>query len=133
SEDVTPEVREACETATEALRAETGSEIVEVELAHLEAAALAGILIINGESMTGVAPERLNALDPELSPIARGSLKYRMLLPAAASVQANRVRTLMRRRLAALFGAVDVLAWPTVPAPAPPLEAPLVELPSGTL
>jgi aspartyl-tRNA(Asn)/glutamyl-tRNA(Gln) amidotransferase subunit A len=26
-----------------------------------------------------------------------------------------------------------VIAWPTVPAPAPPLEAPLVELPSGTL
>ena len=25
-----------------------------------------------------------------------------------------------------------MLAWPTVPAPAPPLEAPLVELPSGT-
>ena len=26
-----------------------------------------------------------------------------------------------------------MLAWPTVPAVAPPLEAPLVELPSGTL
>ena len=39
----------------------------------------------------------------------------------------------MRRRLAALFEEVDVLAWPTVPAVAPPLEAPLVELPSGTL
>ena len=38
----------------------------------------------------------------------------------------------MRRRLAALFEDVDVLAWPTVPAVAPPLEAPLVELPSGT-
>ena len=25
-----------------------------------------------------------------------------------------------------------MLAWPTVPAPAPPLQAPLVELPSGT-
>jgi Asp-tRNA(Asn)/Glu-tRNA(Gln) amidotransferase A subunit family amidase len=38
-----------------------------------------------------------------------------------------------RRRLASLFDQVDVLAWPTVPAVAPPLEAPLVELPSGTL
>ena len=26
-----------------------------------------------------------------------------------------------------------MIAWPTVPAAAPPLEAPLVELPSGTL
>jgi aspartyl-tRNA(Asn)/glutamyl-tRNA(Gln) amidotransferase subunit A len=55
-----------------------------------------------------------------------------MLLPAAAIGQAERVRTLMRRRLAALFEDVDVIAWPTIPAVAPPLEAPLVELPSGT-
>ena len=38
----------------------------------------------------------------------------------------------MRRHLAALFDEVDVIAWPTIPAPAPPLDAPLVELPSGT-
>jgi aspartyl-tRNA(Asn)/glutamyl-tRNA(Gln) amidotransferase subunit A len=133
SEDVTPEVREACEAAIADLRAETGGEVVEVELADLETAALAAILIINGESMSGVTPQRLNDLHPELSPLARGSLKYRTLLPAAATVQATRVRTLMRRRLAVLFETVDVLAWPTVPAPAPPLEAPMVELPSATV
>ncbi len=133
SEDVTPEVAEACTAAIEALREETGGEVVEVELADLEAATLAAILIINAESMAGVAPERLNDLSPELSPIARGSLKYRTLLPTAATVQAERVRTLMRRRLAELFESVDVLAWPTIPAPAPPLEEPMVELPSGTV
>ena len=131
SEDVTPEVREACETAIEALRAETGGEVVEVELADLEAAAVAAIVTINGESTTGITPADLNGLHPELSPLARASLKYRMLVPGAAAVQAGRVRTLMRRRLAALFERVDLLAWPTVPAPAPPLEAPMVELPSG--
>jgi aspartyl-tRNA(Asn)/glutamyl-tRNA(Gln) amidotransferase subunit A len=133
SEDVTPEVREACDAAIEALRAETGGEVREVELANLQAATLAAILLINGESMGGVTPAALNDLHPELSPIARGTLKYRMLLPAAAAVQAGRVRTLMRRRLAALFEEIDVIAWPTIPAPAPPLEEPLVELPSGTL
>ena len=56
-----------------------------------------------------------------------------MLLPAVGAVKSQQVRTLMRRRLAAAFGEVDVIAWPTVPAVAPPLEAPLVELPSGTL
>ena len=131
SEDVTPEVAAACETAIEALRAETGGEVREIELPDLEAATLAAILIINSESMGGVAPERLNHLDPELSPIARGTLKYRMMLPAAATVQADRVRTLMRRRLATLFEQVDAIAWPTIPAPAPPLDAPMVELPSG--
>ena len=131
SEDVTPEIAAACEEAIEALRAETGGEVREIELPDLEAATLAAILIINSESMGGVTPERLNHLDPELSPIARGTLKYRMVLPATATVQSSRVRTLMRRRLATLFEQVDLIAWPTVPAPAPPLEAPMVELPSG--
>jgi Asp-tRNA(Asn)/Glu-tRNA(Gln) amidotransferase A subunit family amidase len=132
SEDVAPEVREACEAAVEALRDETGGTVSEVSLPDLDASALAAILVINGESLNGTTPERLNRLHPEISPIARATLKYRMLLPAAATVQASRVRTLMRRRLASLYEEVDVLAWPTVPAPAPPLEAPLVELPSGT-
>jgi aspartyl-tRNA(Asn)/glutamyl-tRNA(Gln) amidotransferase subunit A len=133
SEDVTPEVRDACEAAIEDLRAETGGEVVEVELPDLETAAVAAVLIINGESMSGVSPQRLNQLHPELSQIARGSLKYRALVPSVATVRATGVRTLMRRRLAALFETVDVLAWPTVPAPAPPLEAPIVALPSATV
>jgi Asp-tRNA(Asn)/Glu-tRNA(Gln) amidotransferase A subunit family amidase len=130
--DVTPAVRDACEAAIEALRVATGGEVREVALPDLEAAALAAILVVNTEGLGGTTPERLNRLHPELSPVARGTLKYRMLLPAAATVQATRVRTMMRRRLADLFRQVDVLAWPTVPAPAPPLEAPQVELPSGT-
>jgi Asp-tRNA(Asn)/Glu-tRNA(Gln) amidotransferase A subunit family amidase len=132
TDDVAPEVRDACEEAITQLREETGGELVEVDLPGLEAAALATVLIANTEGLSGLSPSRLNTLSPELSPIGRGLLKYRMLLPAAASVKAHHVRTLMRRRLAAAMAGVDVLAWPTVPAPAPPLEAPLVELPSGT-
>jgi Asp-tRNA(Asn)/Glu-tRNA(Gln) amidotransferase A subunit family amidase len=133
SEDVAPEVREACESAIEALRSQTGGGVVEIELADLDAAALATVLIANVESLGESTPERLNDLDPEISPINRGFLKYRMLLPAPVGVRAYRIRTLMRQRLATLFEGVDVVAWPTVPAVAPPLEAPLVELPSGTL
>jgi len=133
SEDVTPEVREACEGAIEQLRAETGGEVREVELPDLDAATLAAVLLISEEGLSGVSPQRLNRLDPALSPLGRATLKYRMLLPAAATVQAARVRTLMRRRLAGLFEQVDVVAWPTVPAPAPPLDSPVVELPSGHL
>jgi aspartyl-tRNA(Asn)/glutamyl-tRNA(Gln) amidotransferase subunit A len=133
SEDVAPEVRDACEAAIEALRDETGGEVREVALDDLEMATMAAVLIINAEMMNGVTPQRLNEIDPGLSPINRGFVKYRTLMPAAAIVQAKRVRTLVRHRLAALFEEVDVLAWPTLPAVAPPLEAPLVELPSGTL
>jgi Asp-tRNA(Asn)/Glu-tRNA(Gln) amidotransferase A subunit family amidase len=132
SEDVAPAVREACEGAIEALRAETGGAVTEIELADIELASLATVLIANVEGLAGLSPGVLNDLDPDLSPIARGFLKYRMLLPAVAGVKAGQVRTLMRHRLATAFADVDVIAWPTVPAVAPPLEAPLVELPSGT-
>ncbi len=133
SEDVAPAVREACKAAIEDLRRETGGEVREIELPELEAATLATVLIANGESLENVTIDRLNNLDPELSPIGRGLLKYRILLPAAATVKAGQVRALARRHLAEVFKEVDVIAWPTVPAVAPPLEAPLVELPSGTL
>ena len=133
SEDVAPEVRDACEAAIEALRSETGGEVLEVELPELEPATLAAVLIINSEMLNGVTPAMLNDLDPGLGPINHGFVKYRALVPAAAVVQSKRIRTLARRRLAALFEEVDAIAWPTLPTVAPPLEAPLVELPSGTL
>ncbi|HEX5594200.1 MAG TPA: amidase [Solirubrobacterales bacterium] len=133
SEDVAPAVREACEAAIEELREASGGEVRRIELPELEAATLATVLIANSESLGGVTPERLNNLDPELSPLGRGLLKYRLMLPAAATVKAHQVRTMARQRLAEVFEEVDVIAWPTVPAVAPPLEAPLVELPSGTL
>ena len=133
SEDVDPAVREACASAIEDLRRETGGEVREVEIPELAVATLATILIANSESLGGITPERLNDLDPELSPLARGLLKFRVLLPAIATVKSHQIRTMARRAVAALFEEVDVLACPTVPAVAPPLEAPVVELPSGTL
>jgi Asp-tRNA(Asn)/Glu-tRNA(Gln) amidotransferase A subunit family amidase len=133
SEDVAPAVREACEAAIEGLREETGGTLREIELPELPAATLATVLIANSESLGALTPERLNNLDPELSPLGRGLLKYRLLLPAVATVKSHQLRTLARRTLAAVFADVDVIAWPTVPAVAPPLAAPMVELPSGTL
>lgn len=133
SEDVAPAIREACEAAIEDLRRESGGELRKIDLPELPAATLATVLIANSESLGSVTPQRLNELDPELSPLGRGLLKYRLMLPAAATVKAHQVRTIARQQLAALFEEVDVIAWPTVPAVAPPLEAPLVELPSGTL
>jgi Asp-tRNA(Asn)/Glu-tRNA(Gln) amidotransferase A subunit family amidase len=132
SEDVDPEVRSACEEAIEMLRGQTAGSIREIELPHLEMATIAAVLIANSDGLAEITPAQLNGLDPEISLINRGVLKYRMLIPSVAVSHAHRVRTLTRRRLAALLEDVDVIAWPTVPAPAPPLEAPIVELPSGT-
>jgi Asp-tRNA(Asn)/Glu-tRNA(Gln) amidotransferase A subunit family amidase len=133
SEDVSPAVREACEGAIEELRQATGGELRTVELPELPAATLATVLIANSESLGSVTPQRLNNLNPELSPLGRGLLKYRLMLPAVATVKSHQVRTMARQQLSTVFDEVDVIAWPTVPAVAPPLEAPLVELPSGTL
>ena len=68
SEDVTPEVGAACEAAIEALRAETGGEVREIELADLEPATLAAILSINGESLAGVTPRAAQPARPRAQP-----------------------------------------------------------------
>lgn len=133
AEDVAPAVREACDAAIEDLRQATGGEVREIALPELAAATLATVLIANSESLGSITPERLNNLDPELSPLGRGLLKFRVLLPAVATIKSQQLRTLARRTLAKVFEEVDVIAWPTVPAVAPPLEAPMVELPSGAL
>jgi Asp-tRNA(Asn)/Glu-tRNA(Gln) amidotransferase A subunit family amidase len=132
AEDNAPEVAAACDVALEQLREETGSgEIRTVELHGLEHSGLAAVLIGTTESLPGLPPIALNALGEETGLLNRALLKYRMVVPAPAVLRAHRVRTMLRRSLAAAFAEVDVLAWPTVPAVAPPLEEPLVELPSG--
>jgi aspartyl-tRNA(Asn)/glutamyl-tRNA(Gln) amidotransferase subunit A len=130
-EDCDPEVTEACRAAVEALRDATSGTVTEVEFAGREHVLIASILIGQTETLAEMTPERVAALPGEVSLVARALLRYRLLLPAVAISKAAAVRTLVRRSLAELFGRVDILAWPTVAAPAPPLENPSVELPSG--
>jgi aspartyl-tRNA(Asn)/glutamyl-tRNA(Gln) amidotransferase subunit A len=129
--DCAPGVREACEAALEALRAETGGELIEVELPEQDLILPASLLVAQAEEAAHLTPKVLNALPPELGLINRGVLKLRALLPLNLTARAFRVRAQARRNLADLFGRIDVLAWPTVPAVAPSLAEPLIELPSG--
>ena len=131
SEDCAPEVREACEEAIDALRAQTGGSLHQLSLDCFEFAGLASVIVGTTEGVGAVPPAWLNSLDEQLGLLNRALMKYRMLLPAAVLARAQRVRALMRRVLADAFNEVDVIAWPTVPAVAPPLENPDVELPSG--
>jgi aspartyl-tRNA(Asn)/glutamyl-tRNA(Gln) amidotransferase subunit A len=130
-DDCQPEVRLACERAVEELREATGGETTEVAIEGLEHVLMSSILIGQTEELPAMSPARLNALGDGVSLIARALMKYRLLVPAAATARALRVRTLVRRSLARAFERVDVIAWPTVPAVAPPLDNPTVELPSG--
>jgi aspartyl-tRNA(Asn)/glutamyl-tRNA(Gln) amidotransferase subunit A len=130
--DSAPGVREACETALESLRGEVDGEVVEVELPELDLVLPAALLVAQAEEAVHLTPNNLNALSPELGVINRGVLKLRALLPLSLTARAFRVRAKARRDLANVFDKVDLLAWPTVPAVAPPLAEPLIELPSGT-
>ena len=130
-DDCQPEVRSACEAAVEDLREATGGEVGEVEIDGLEHVLISSILIGQTEDLHAMSPERLNALGDDVSLLARALFKYRLLVPAAAVARAGRVRNLVRRSLARAFERVDVIAWPTVPAVAPPLDNPTVDLPSG--
>ncbi len=130
--DCTDAVREACEGALEALRAAVGGQLVEIELPHQELILPAALLVAQSEEAGRLTAANLNALSPELSVINRGVLKLRAVLPATLTARAFAARAQIRRSLAELFDRLDVLAWPTVPAVAPPLEDPTIELPTGT-
>jgi len=129
--DCTPGVLSACEAALESLRGEVGGEIAEVELPGDELVLPAALLIAQSEEAAQLTPRNLNALSPELSVVNRGLLKLRSLLPASLTARAFLARAQTRRNLAELFERIDVLAWPTVPAVAPPLADPTITLPSG--
>lgn len=130
-DDCDPEVAETCREAVEALRSATEGSVSEIDFDGREHVLIASILIGQTEELGAMTPARISALGDEVSLIARALLRYRMLIPAAAMSKADRVRTLVRRSLAELFERVDLLAWPTVATPAPPLENPTVEVPSG--
>jgi Asp-tRNA(Asn)/Glu-tRNA(Gln) amidotransferase A subunit family amidase len=131
-DDCQPAIVEACRESLDALRGATGASVSDVEIEGREHILIASILVGQTEDLAHVTPERIEALGEDVSLVARALLRYRMLIPAVAIAKAGEVRTLVRRSLAELFERVDVLAWPTVAAPAPRLDDTSVELPSGT-
>ena len=122
-EDIDAEVLATCEGALAAL----GDVPVELELPFAELAAPAGAVRAGAELGVAVPREVIGELDP----ITRGLLQYGALQPARRLVRADRVRARLRRGLLDAFAACELLAWPTNPAPAPPIEAPMLALPSG--
>ncbi len=130
--DSAPGVREACESALEALRAEVGGEVTEVEIPDQDLILPAAVLVAQAEEAAHLTPANLNALPDELGLINRGVLKLRGLIPGSLTARAFLARAQARRNLGELFERIDLLAWPTVPAVAPPLAEPTIELPSGT-
>lgn len=115
------------ETVCRDALAVAGFAQTELELTLAELAAPAGAVRASAE--LGVAVP--NVVVPELDPVTRGLLQYSALQPARRLVRADRVRARLRRGLADALAECDLLAWPTSPAPAPPIDAPVLQLPSG--
>jgi Asp-tRNA(Asn)/Glu-tRNA(Gln) amidotransferase A subunit family amidase len=130
-DDCDEEVRTACETALGQLRDATGAPVAEVAIDRIEHVPAASVLIGSTEELADVTPASITSLGEDVSLVNRALLRYRMLTPAPAIAKAWRVRTAVRRSLATLFERVDVIAWPTVAAPAPPLDNPTAVVPSG--
>jgi Asp-tRNA(Asn)/Glu-tRNA(Gln) amidotransferase A subunit family amidase len=121
--DLDPEVVATCESALAA----TGWNVAEVELPYAELAAPAGGV----RAATELGMMVPNHVLPDVDPVTRGMLQYSALMPARRLLRADRVRAKLRRGLAELFSSYDAIAWPTNPAPAPPIANPIVTLPSG--
>jgi len=121
--DIDPEVEAACAAAITA----TGCEVEELELRYADLAAPAGGVRASVELTVAVPVDVL----PELDQLTQGMIAYAARVPALRLARADRVRARMRRDVAAAFTRVDLLAWPSNPAPAPPIADPVLQLPSG--
>jgi Asp-tRNA(Asn)/Glu-tRNA(Gln) amidotransferase A subunit family amidase len=122
-EDLDPEVEQRCREVLVA----AGWQTEDVEIAAQEHARIATALNLAVQILPEWPASELEQVDP----VSRAYGKFSMLIPANALARAHRARSQMRRSLAELFGRVDMLALPTVPAPAPPIADPTVHLPSG--
>jgi aspartyl-tRNA(Asn)/glutamyl-tRNA(Gln) amidotransferase subunit A len=123
-EDLHPQVEARCREAIEA----AGWELVELALDRVELCGAAAASRLAPEMLAGLDPSILPGLDPS----TRALTQFALLTPAVRLVRADRVRAHLRRETLRAFELVDLLAWPASPAPPPLVDAPVVELPSGT-
>ena len=119
-----PAVAAACRDALDA----AGWRVTELELSHVELAPAAGLVRTLGELGSGIPAQVLADADP----LVRALMLASRLWPMSLLIRADRVRAALRRALAEAFAGVDLIAWPTLPAPPCALNAPVLELPSGT-
>src|SRR3954447_9474529 len=122
-ENVDPEIEQSCNAALDA----AGWVRRDVAIEGQEHVRIATALNLVLPRVPEWPAEGLETADP----VSRAYGKFARLLPAHALVRVQRMRSLLRRWLRDLFRDVDLLALPSVPAPAPPIENPTVSLPEG--
>ncbi|MDQ3936463.1 MAG: amidase [Actinomycetota bacterium] len=121
--DIDPAVETACREALEA----SGWRVEEVALDGVRHALTALVVIITVGALPEFDEEDVAGADK----LMQALVKYEKLLPAEAYHRATRIRSQLRRSVAAAFETYDALVWPTLAAGAPTIESPVVERPSG--
>lgn len=122
-DDVAAGVAGACRDALKA----AGWPVKEVEVDLVEHAHAAGTVRTLAELGAGISSDVLS----DAKPLVRTLMLASKLWPAGHLLKADRVRAALRRSLVDVFGMVDLIAWPTLPAPPCELDAPVLQLPSG--
>ena len=122
-DDVVPDVADACRQGLTA----AGWRVSEVALELIEYAPAAGTVRTLAE-LGGAIPAAVLA---DAKPLVRALMLASKLWPAGYLLKADRIRAAVRRALVTAFTSVDLIAWPTLPAPPCALDAPVLELPSG--
>ena len=120
-EEVEAETRDAVDGAVAAL-ASLGATTEEVQVPHFEEMHIANSIIYLAECFA-LYREALARQAERLGEVFRLYAGLGGLFSAAEYIQAQRLRSRVRRDLAALFERVDLLALPAASAPAKPLAA----------
>ena len=130
--DVTvPEVKQSFDQAVAQL-ASIGATAEEVSIGNLELLSAAQMNITTAEANT--YHHEMIRRAPELyHPVVRRRIEAGFFMPAAAYVQAQRVRALFEERYDSLFETFDLLVAPTTPSPAPKLDGTATRLPNGEM
>lgn len=130
--DVTvPEVKAAFEGAVAQLTS-LGAAAEGVSVGNLDRIAAAQFTITTAEANT--YHHEMIQRAPELyHPVVRRRIEAGFFMPAAAYVQAQRVRATFDQRYNSLFETFDLLVAPTTPSPAPATSGINVRLPNGEM
>lgn len=128
---IDPEVEAAVRAAVERL-CELGAQVVEVRtpMERYVQAAHWGLMV---PEATAYHEQTLRAVPELYGPDVRVLLEAGTLVSAGDYLRAQRARTLMRQGWAEVYEQVDVVAAPTVPMTAVPVDQQWVDWPDGTV
>ena len=118
--DVAPETLAAIEGALEVM-AELGATVRDVDLPHVEQSRAANQTIMMGEAFA-YHEHNLKTRREDYGAMVRDRFLLGGMLTISDYVQAQRVRSLIKREMAEALREVDVLVTPTSPKPAAALE-----------